>query len=68
MNRFRAYAVAGALITLSTITSACTTANGDQTSSIRPSMTYYEEGYYQDDYALNPACAGGFSNDRPCSY
>lgn len=62
MNRFRVYMVAGALITLSMITSACTTANGDQTSSIGVST------YGGDDYALNPACAGGFSNDRPCSY
>lgn len=68
MNRFRVYTVAGALITLSTISTACTTTSGDQTSSIRPSSTYYESGYYQDDYSLNPACAGGFSNDRPCSY
>jgi hypothetical protein len=55
MNRFRKFMVAGALITLSAIASACTTGSS---------------AAYEEDHSLNPACAGGFrpGDGRPCSY
>ncbi|OWV86917.1 hypothetical protein ATY79_08910 [Rhizobium sp. R693] len=52
MNRLRNFLVAGALLSLATMASACTstTSQPNQNSS------------------LNSACALGFNNDRPCSY
>ncbi|MGV4795008.1 hypothetical protein [Rhizobium sp. F40D2] len=63
MNRFFAFVATGTLISLATITSACTSSgNLDQTSSIG--------GYYREEMPLNPACGGGFrpSDGRSCSY
>ncbi|MBB3310811.1 hypothetical protein FHT78_002555 [Rhizobium sp. BK196] len=55
MKGFRAFVMAGALITLSAIASGCTSTGS------------YD---YGEDTSLNPACAGGFrpSDNRPCSY
>lgn len=64
MNRLFAFIATGTLISLATITSACTSSgNLDQTSSIGG-------GYYHESRPLNPACADGFrpSDGRSCSY
>ncbi|MBX5157591.1 MULTISPECIES: hypothetical protein [unclassified Rhizobium] len=64
MNRFFAFIATGTLISLATITSACTSSGSlDQTSSIG-------DGYYHESRPLNPACGGGFrpSDGRSCSY
>ncbi|MBB3522458.1 hypothetical protein RJJ37_05880 [Rhizobium redzepovicii] len=64
MNRFFAFIATGTLISLATITSACTSSGYlDQTSSIGG-------GYYREEMPLNPACGGGFrpSDGRSCSY
>ncbi|TLX14098.1 hypothetical protein [Rhizobium sp. MHM7A] len=63
MNRFFAFVATGTLISLATVTSACTSSgNVDQASSIG--------GYYQEGRPLNPACGNGFrpSDGRSCSY
>ena len=63
MNRFFAFIATGTLISLATITSACTSSgNLDYTSSI--------DGGYYEHQPLNPACGGGFrpSDGRSCSY
>ncbi|ANL28892.1 hypothetical protein AMC90_CH03102 [Rhizobium phaseoli] len=63
MNRFFALVATGALISLATITSACTSSGYlDETSSIG--------GGYYESQPLNPACADGFrpSDGRSCSY
>ncbi|PDT05745.1 hypothetical protein CO666_03845 [Rhizobium chutanense] len=64
MNRFFAFIATGTLISLATITSACTSTNPDQTSSIGGGYYHYES------QPLNPACGGGFrpSDGRSCSY
>ncbi|MBB3133500.1 hypothetical protein FHS26_001204 [Rhizobium pisi] len=62
MTRFFAFITVGTLISLATITSACTSSGSlDQTSSI---------GGYYESQPLNPACGGGFrpSDGRSCSY
>lgn len=64
MNRFFALIATGALISLATLISACTSSGYiDQTSSI-------DGGYYYESQPLNPACGGGFrpSDGRSCSY
>ncbi|WP_038690256.1 hypothetical protein [Rhizobium etli] len=64
MNRIFALVATGTLISLATITSACTSSpDPDQTSSING-------GYYQESRPLNPACTDGFrpSDGRSCSY
>ncbi|PDS76574.1 hypothetical protein [Rhizobium sp. L43] len=64
MNRFFALIATGTLISLATITSACTSTSPDQTSSIGGGY------YYHESSSLNPACADGFrpSDGRSCSY
>ncbi|MBB4478658.1 MULTISPECIES: hypothetical protein [Rhizobium] len=59
MNRFRAFAVAGA-ITLAAIASACST----------PPNSYGSASGYQPGDSMNPACADGFrpGDGRSCSY
>ncbi|ASS56393.1 hypothetical protein [Rhizobium leguminosarum] len=66
MNRFFAFIATGTLISLTTITSACTSSGSlDQTSSIGGGY-----GGYYERQPLNPACGGGFrpSDGRSCSY
>ncbi|WP_246778985.1 hypothetical protein [Rhizobium sp. BK650] len=62
MSRFRKLLAAGATVIAIAVTSSCTTSSDSsiQTGSV---------GYGQSaDFALRPACLGGFGNDRPCSY
>ncbi|MGR9498003.1 hypothetical protein ACU8OJ_14640 [Rhizobium leguminosarum] len=69
MNRFFAFIATGTLISLATITSACTSSGSlDQTSSIGGGYGGY--GGYYERQPLNPACGGGFrpSDGRSCSY
>lgn len=55
MNRFFAFIATGTLISLATITSACTSSGSlDQTSSIGGGY-----GGYYERQPLNPACGGG---------
>ncbi|ARM13236.1 MULTISPECIES: hypothetical protein [Rhizobium] len=70
MNRFFALVATGALISLATITSACTSSGYlDETSSIGGGY-YHDGGYYHESRPLNPACADGFRprDGRSCSY
>ncbi|MBX4926201.1 hypothetical protein [Rhizobium binae] len=59
MNRFRAFATAGA-IALAAIASACST----------PPNSYGSASGYQPGDSMNPACADGFrpGDGRSCSY
>ncbi|PDS32588.1 hypothetical protein [Rhizobium phaseoli] len=75
MNRFFVLVATGALISLATITSACTSSGYlDQTSSIDggyyASQPLSIDGGYYESQPLNPACADGFrpSDGRSCSY
>jgi hypothetical protein len=52
-----------AMLAATTVVSACSTTS--DTSLTTGSVGY---GRHNADYALRPACAGGFGNDRPCSY
>ncbi|MBP2446152.1 hypothetical protein [Rhizobium leguminosarum] len=59
MNRFRAFAAAGA-ISLAAMISACST----------PPNSYGTASGYQPGDSMNPACADGFrpGDGRSCSY
>nr|WP_082530003.1 hypothetical protein [Rhizobium sp. Root1203] len=60
MRRLRAIIIAGSLIGLTTITSACTPAHNSNRADFQ----------YQPRNSVNPACADGFrpNNARSCSY
>ncbi|WP_132590987.1 MULTISPECIES: hypothetical protein [unclassified Rhizobium] len=60
MSRFRALVAAGTMISLSALTSACST----------PPNSMGSASGYQPGDSMNRACADGFrpSNGRSCSY
>lgn len=60
MSTLPAIIIAGSLIGLATIISACTPAHNSSRADFQ----------YQPRTSVNPACADGFrpNNDRSCSY
>nr|WP_081593602.1 hypothetical protein [Rhizobium mesoamericanum] len=53
----------GIIVAVASAAAACSTSSdAPQTTG---SVGY---GAHHADFALRPACAGGFGNDRPCSY
>jgi len=63
MEMLRKIMCVGMFFAVTGIATACST------SSVDPRTTG-SVGYGRNnaDFALRPACAGGFGNDRPCSY
>ncbi|XUM49917.1 hypothetical protein NBG89_24380 (plasmid) [Rhizobium sp. YTU87027] len=53
----------GMVVAFVGIATACSTNSGAPRTT--GSVGY---GAHNADFALRPACSGGFGNDRPCSY
>ncbi|OWV99995.1 hypothetical protein [Rhizobium sp. R693] len=63
METLRKMTRLGMAVALAAIATACST-NSDAPRTTG-SVGY---GAHNADFALRPACSGGFGNDRPCSY
>nr|WP_306910880.1 hypothetical protein [Rhizobium mesoamericanum] len=63
MKPLRKMMCLGIIVAVASLATACSTSSDAPRTT--GSVGY---GAHHADFALRPACAGGFGNDRPCSY